>query len=154
MSGVLLFSIRIGILVVLWLFIITVISLIRDDVFGKSIKKKSSKSVPHNDSNPSVVAVISGPNSGKTFKITTQEMTIGRGQEATIILDDKILSRIHARIFHSNNGVYIEDMGSSNGTIVNKTDLHSNAFPDSNVKTKQLFVGDNIKIGKTVLKLI
>ncbi len=53
------------------------------------------------------------------FTVTGEEKIIGRHEEAQIRLNDGLISRRHAKIWEENGHIYIEDMGSNNGTLVN-----------------------------------
>lgn len=65
------------------------------------------------------LVVHAGPLAGKGFPITGNSLTFGRGSENDIILDDTQVSRNHARLVRQGDEVIIEDLGSTNGTLVN-----------------------------------
>ena len=67
-------------------------------------------------------------------------VTIGRSPTADIQIDDPFASSAHARIFSRGQFMYIEDMGSTNGTFLNGRQLR---------KPEQLKVADSIRIGDT-----
>jgi hypothetical protein len=60
-----------------------------------------------------------GPSPGQVFTVQSQPQVIGRGQGSHIIITDKTLSRQHARVWASTEGLVVEDMHSTNGTFVN-----------------------------------
>lgn len=64
--------------------------------------------------------------------------TLGRGGSADINVEDPFASSVHARIFASNGFMYVEDMGSTNGTYLNGRQLR---------KPQQLKPADTIRIG-------
>lgn len=64
--------------------------------------------------------------------------TMGRGGSADILVDDPFASSVHARIFPRNGFMYVEDMGSTNGTYLNGRQLK---------KAEQLKPADTIRIG-------
>lgn len=68
-------------------------------------------------------------------------VTIGRGRDATIILDDPKTSRIHTAIRYWDDIFIVRDMGSSNGTFLN----------DEKIEVARLSPGDVIKIGNTTI---
>lgn len=72
------------------------------------------------------------------------ELTFGRSEECTVLLDDALLSRVHARLDVSSEEVVLEDLGSKNGTYVNGTRLE---------EPSRLLNGDEIRLGRTVMKL-
>jgi len=65
-------------------------------------------------------------------------VTVGRGQESSIFLDDVTVSRKHAEIMHGQSGYRIRDVGSLNGTYVNRV----------RVDAVDLRNGDEIQVGK------
>ena len=65
-------------------------------------------------------------------------VTVGRGQESSIFLDDVTVSRKHAEIVHGEGGYRIRDVGSLNGTYVNRV----------RVDAVDLRNGDEIQVGK------
>ncbi len=72
------------------------------------------------------------------------ELTIGRAHGCTVsIQDDTFISQLHARVFAQDSEVYVEDLGSTNGTYLNGQKL-SRAMPISK--------GDRVQIGATVLE--
>ncbi len=65
-----------------------------------------------------VLRGVSGAYFGKIIPIRGR-LTIGRGSECDLILDEPEMSRKHAMIENSGDGIYLRDLGSSNGTFVN-----------------------------------
>lgn len=93
---------------------------------------------------PRKAVVIEGDSfKGKTFDLS-QEMTIGRAEKCQLVLDDTYVSQVHARIFPRGEQVMIEDLGSTNGTYVNRRRVTA---------PSELQRGDKVKIGKTVMEL-
>ena len=74
----------------------------------------------------------------------TDELTMGRATGCHITLDDTYVSQLHARVFRRDGQIYIEDLGSTNGTYVNRTKV-----------TAPLVVrrGDRLQVGKTVMEV-
>jgi pSer/pThr/pTyr-binding forkhead associated (FHA) protein len=63
---------------------------------------------------------MAGPYEGGRFPIVTLPLTIGRKAPNSIVLDkDKWVSSNHCRIFKTDKGIFIEDLGSANGSYVN-----------------------------------
>ena len=60
----------------------------------------------------------------ETERYLTQELTIGRDPACDILFQDPSVSRRHARIFLADGTVYLEDLGSQNGTTVNGNSIH------------------------------
>lgn len=80
---------------------------------------------------------------GQSIVLDASPMTIGRGSDSRLRLDDPGASRHHAVIHRAPEGVWIEDLGSSNGTFVN----------DVAVSKAWLQAGDRIRVGETLLEL-
>ena len=79
-----------------------------------------------------------GGRGGETFPIDHERMTIGRNPDAEVFLDDVTVSRNHAMLIRRPDGTYIDDLGSLNGTYVNKRRIESHRLVD----------GDELQIGK------
>jgi hypothetical protein len=67
-------------------------------------------------------------------------LSLGRSADADIRLDDRYASGIHARVFNRSGSYYVEDLNSTNGTLLNSRELHGEA---------ELSPGDVIRIGDT-----
>jgi pSer/pThr/pTyr-binding forkhead associated (FHA) protein len=80
---------------------------------------------------------------GKSFQLGS-ELIIGRGEKCHVKLDDPYVSQAHARIFAKGDSYVVEDLGSTNGTYLNRSRLSSPV---------ELQRGDRVKIGKTVLEM-
>jgi hypothetical protein len=80
---------------------------------------------------------------GTTYDLT-DEVTVGRASGCQVALNDPTVSQLHARIFRRDNRLYIEDLGSSNGTFVNRKKVSSPVA---------LRRGDRIALGGTVLEV-
>ena len=83
-----------------------------------------------------------GPKRGSTILLDRSVMRIGRDPENEIVIDHPQVSRNHARLTWQSNQVFIEDVGSSNGTFVNRIRLAS---------AQRLNNGDVIGLGGVVL---
>ncbi|MBA2631049.1 MAG: FHA domain-containing protein [Thermoleophilaceae bacterium] len=79
-----------------------------------------------------------GGRSGEAFALGAPRMTIGRSPEAEIFLDDVTVSRNHALLVRRRDGLYIDDLGSLNGTYVNRRRIESHRLQD----------GDELQVGK------
>lgn len=93
---------------------------------------------------PRHAAIVEGTStSGKNFDLG-QELTIGRADKCHVVLDDTYVSQVHARIFSRGDSYFIEDLGSTNGTYLNRKRVGG---------ATELQRGDRVKIGKTVLEM-
>ena len=86
-----------------------------------------------------VVEQGGGLNEGEHFDLFGG-VSLGRSADADIRLDDRYASGIHARVFNRAGGYFVEDMNSTNGTLLNSRELHGEA---------ELSPGDRIRIGDT-----
>jgi hypothetical protein len=86
---------------------------------------------------PALVVRSGGGRAGEMFTLDG-ETTIGRSPDCGIFLDDVTVSRKHAVLTERDNGFFIEDQGSLNGTFVNR----------KRVESAQLEDGDELQIGK------
>jgi rubredoxin len=89
-------------------------------------------------SGPALVVRSGGGRAGETFSPHGDRTTIGRSPDCGVFLDDVTVSRRHAALVHRDGRWYVEDMGSLNGTFVNRRRVESAPLED----------GDEIQIGK------
>ena len=80
---------------------------------------------------------------GRTYPLT-QEITLGRAAGCQVTIDDTYASQLHARVFQRDGTVYVEDLGSTNGTYLNRSKVSGPMV---------LQRGDKLQIGNTVLEL-
>ncbi|MGA8257115.1 MAG: FHA domain-containing protein [Nocardioides sp.] len=155
MSELTLFLIRVAFLAILWIFVLSAISVIRSDMFGARVPEsarrepgaaKSSK--PRTPSkrrgSPTHVAVTQGSNTGITVPLDQAPILIGRGTDAAIRLDDDYASTRHARIAASGDQWFVEDLGSTNGTYIGSVRIS---------QPTTIAIGTQVRIGKTILEL-
>ncbi|MGJ9636016.1 FHA domain-containing protein FhaB/FipA [Actinotignum sp. GS-2025b] len=129
---------RFGFLALLWLFIFAVVLTVRRDVLGTDVRRRSSllsarrRSIhapapAENDSpaapaapveRPVYLVVTGGPLLGTAVPLSSQPVYIGRAPDNTLVLDDTYASGHHARIFAAEGRRWVEDLGSTNGTLV------------------------------------
>ena len=88
------------------------------------------------------LAVLTGPEAGRSWPITTGVITIGRGPQSFVTLPHPSVSRQHAQIVVQADGIYLQDVGSSNGASVNGEALTA---------PRLLHDGDHIQIGDILL---
>ena len=87
--------------------------------------------------------VARGPNAGSTYAIGTTAIAVGRHPESDVFLDDITVSRRHALFERGPEGISVRDVGSLNGTYVNRDRIDERLLHD----------GDEIQIGRYVLVL-
>ncbi|HEV7865851.1 MAG TPA: FHA domain-containing protein [Acidimicrobiia bacterium] len=85
------------------------------------------------------------PDTSQIFPLG-EEVTIGRAPGCSVPLaDDTYVSQLHARIYVRDGKPFVEDLGSTNGTFLNRDRLS---------KTMPLHRGDKLQIGQTVLEIV
>jgi hypothetical protein len=87
--------------------------------------------------------VLASDDNGSVFEIDSAAVTVGRGDANDIPLDDEFASNQHARLEARPDGIWLEDVGSTNGTSVNGTLIDG---------PRKLAPGDVIRIGDTDLR--
>jgi pSer/pThr/pTyr-binding forkhead associated (FHA) protein len=87
------------------------------------------------------LVILKGPRLGTDFKVSSETVVIGREGRCDVALDDETASREHARIRVIDGEFVIFDLGSGNGTFVNRRQ----------VQRENLHDGDVIKVGETLL---
>ena len=80
---------------------------------------------------------------GRTYPLG-EEITLGRAAGCQVTIDDTYASQLHARVFQREGQVYVEDLGSTNGTYLNRRKVTGPMV---------LQRGDKLQIGNTVLEL-
>ena len=159
MSELTLMLIRFAYLAILWIFVLSAISVVRSDMFGARVEstpradrraeraaRKQARNKPMRRPRcaPTHVAITEGANAGETISLDLAPLLIGRGSDAQIRLDDDYVSTRHARIASSGDQWFIEDLGSTNGTYIGSTRL---------TQPTTLTLGTQVRIGKTTLEL-
>ena len=164
MSELTLTIIRLGLLVLLWIFVFSVVGVLRGDIYGTRVVSrtprkpapatrqpdgrspapaKPPKRQPHS-SVPHSLVVTQGPLTGTSLPLRQAGTIIGRNPECALILDDDFASGRHARIFHRDNAWFVEDLSSTNGTFVGTERLTGPVRVEA---------GSTLRIGKTVIEL-
>ena len=93
---------------------------------------------------PKKAAVVEGGNlKGKSFDLGS-ELIVGRSDKCHVVLDDTYVSQMHARIYAKDDSYMLEDLGSTNGTYLNRQKVTAPA---------EVQRGDRVKIGRTVLEM-
>jgi pSer/pThr/pTyr-binding forkhead associated (FHA) protein len=90
-------------------------------------------------SGSALLVVDQGPDEGARFLLDTDEITAGRHVDSGIFLDDVTVSRHHARFVRAGRGYSVQDLGSLNGTYVNRKLVEA---------PTPLRTGDDVQIGK------
>ena len=93
---------------------------------------------------PALVIRAGGGRVGESFAVDAERTTIGRRPDSAVFLDDVTVSRDHALLIRRGDQWYLDDLGSLNGTYVNR----------SRIESHRLTHGDELQIGKYKLAFL
>jgi pSer/pThr/pTyr-binding forkhead associated (FHA) protein len=159
MSNLTLLLIRLAFLAVLWLFVIAAVGVVRTDMFGSSRPRRQRRRQRRPQQakasraarpgrpgrgTPQRLLVTAGGLAGTSIGLADQQITIGRANDATLVLNDDYASTRHARLFPQDGQWIVEDLGSTNGTYLDRQKV---------TQPTPVPPGVPIRIGKTVLEL-
>jgi len=151
--------IRVAFLAVLWLFVIAAIGVVRTDLLGgpsattrRGKARQAQAPRPGRPpraprpgrGSPRILVVTAGALKGTSIDLAQQQITLGRANDATLVLNDDYASSRHARIFPQDGQWIVEDLGSTNGTYLDRQKV---------TRPMPVPLGVPIRIGKTVLEL-
>jgi pSer/pThr/pTyr-binding forkhead associated (FHA) protein len=164
--------IKLAFLALLWLFIISAVAVMRADLFGtrvgrardanvlvgaapvgvaappppptKQPRQRAVKPPKARKGQPTQAVIVGGNGAGSAVRLTNQTVTLGRGPECDLTIDDEYISTRHA-VFRQHEGLwYAEDLGSTNGTFVDSARIHG---------PTEVRIGSLVRLGKTTLEL-
>ncbi|HUY86584.1 MAG TPA: FHA domain-containing protein [Acidimicrobiales bacterium] len=95
-------------------------------------------SIPETETGVGVLVVKRGPNAGSRFQLDPEVTKVGRHPDSDIFLDDVTVSRRHAEVTRRDSGYWVMDVGSLNGTYLNR----------ERVDFAKLSTGDEVQIGR------
>lgn len=150
---------RLGYLILLWLLVLGAVHTLRRDIFGTVVtprgkgrkqagaRKRESQRERHASGAgaPRSLLLTGGPLVGTALPLASSPIIIGRSPASTLVLEDEYASSRHARLTPSEQGWWIEDLGSRNGTYVDDERLNG---------PRLLNLGDVVRIGQTTLELV
>lgn len=90
------------------------------------------------------LVIRTGGRAGDAFSLSGDRFTVGRDTNSDVFLDDVTVSRNHAVIVRRADGLHIDDLGSLNGTYVNRRRIDSHKLVD----------GDELQVGKYKLSFL
>ncbi|MET7469107.1 FHA domain-containing protein [Micromonospora sp. NPDC005686] len=151
---------RFGFLILLWIFVFTVVGVIRRDLFagarsgklvaaprgigastgqqqGKPAKAKRGRAAHQ-------LVVTAGQLAGTRITLGEAQITIGRAEDSTLVITDDYASARHARLMPREGQWYVEDLGSTNGTYLDRAKVTG---------PTPVPLGVPIRIGRTSLEL-
>jgi hypothetical protein len=145
---------RFGFLILLWLFIFAAFRVVKADLFGAGPARVSP--VPRRGApaakpgrrkgpkGPRQLVVTGGSLTGTRITLGTAPILVGRADDSTVVLTDDFASSRHARLTNRDGDWYVEDLGSTNGTYLDRARVSGPTL---------IPPGAPIRIGKTVLEL-
>jgi len=152
-SELTLFLVRFAYLAILWIFVLSAISVIRSDMFGARVPEtargaaapaRKPKKPSRRRGAPTHLLVVQGDNEGARAELADAPLLIGRGSDAAIKLDDDYVSTRHARVGTDGEEWFVEDLGSTNGTYVGAARI---------TQPTTIALGVQVRVGKTILEL-
>ncbi len=114
-----------------------------DTLFPERLTRVSMASIaPRGPDRPCLV-VIAGAELGKRVELQEDEVKIGRAEQSGLCINSDLVSRHHATVLNTEQGHFLRDEGSTNGTFLNDRRV---------AELERLSDGDQIRIGRTVIK--
>lgn len=160
---------RLGLLALLWLFVFSVVGVLRGDLYGTRVLRRPSnqpsaqpapaaparkpsrseqramaRAAKADARVPTHLVVTEGPLVGTTLPLRESGTLIGRNPESSLVLDDDYASGRHVRLHRDADGWVAEDLGSTNGTFLDGMKL---------THPSPVEVGSQLRVGKTVVEL-
>ncbi|MFW0793166.1 FHA domain-containing protein [Gordonia sp. CPCC 205515] len=152
MQGLVLQLTRFGFLLLLWLFVYAVIRTLRADIatasgsrlarYTRSDKRQSGSRATRGSAR--YLVVTHGALANTRITLGTQPVLIGRADDSTLVLTDDYASERHARLSRRGDDWYVEDLGSTNGTYLDRSKVTT---------AVKVPISTPIRIGKTVIEL-
>jgi pSer/pThr/pTyr-binding forkhead associated (FHA) protein len=143
--------VKYGLLALLWVFVLAAVRTIRADLWGRAApavaiapksvqeaKPKRRKGVARQ------LVVTEGALQGTTLTLSDATVTLGRGNDCTLVLADDYASTHHARLVPDGTGWTVEDLGSTNGTYLGRAKV---------TRPTPVPVNTPLRVGKTTLEL-
>jgi len=151
MSEQLLFILRLGLLALLYLFFFRVLRAVWAEITPPKVARVAApdpgrRVKKHKDRGPKraeLLVLDPPPERGRTYPLG-EELTMGRAAGCTVTVDDTFVSQIHARVFAREGQYLVEDLGSTNGTYLNRKKVSGPMVMQR---------GDRLQVGNTVLEL-
>ncbi|SHE64567.1 Inner membrane component of T3SS domain-containing protein [Streptoalloteichus hindustanus] len=141
---------RAGFLALLWLFVLAALRVVRSDLYAASGLRAAVPSfrrgakLARGSRAPRQLVVTHGALAGTRISLEGRPIMIGRADDSTLVLDDDYASTRHARLSPRGTDWYVEDLGSTNGTYLDRAKVTA---------PTRVPLGVPIRIGKTVIEL-
>jgi pSer/pThr/pTyr-binding forkhead associated (FHA) protein len=156
MPPIFLLAVKVAFLVILYLFVARAVRAVVLDVFGPRASRRRARNRPSAPTRPvprtgpgrparrlPKELVVSDENGRRTIPLK-DSLTVGRAATCDVVVSDTYVSNVHARIFQRDGGWWLEDLGSTNGTYMNRTRVSS---------PTAIGPGDEVRLGKATLEL-
>lgn len=155
MSDLALTVVRLAFLALLWAFVVfTVVALSRDLRLPAQVLNSRPRTVPTTQRRsrglsrggrrqPTRLVVTEGELIGTVIPLATTAVTIGRAPDSTLVIEDDYASSRHARIALLDGEWVVEDLGSTNGTWIERTRI---------TEPSPLHTGSTLRIGRTTIQ--
>jgi hypothetical protein len=151
-QGLILQLTRAGFLILLWLFVWAVLRTLRSDIYaasGMRVPVRTSRSASmwsslNRQKDARYLVVTQGSLAGTRISLGTQPVLIGRADDSTLVLTDDYASTRHARLSPRGSDWYVEDLGSTNGTYLDRAKVTT---------AVRVPLGTPVRVGKTVIEL-
>jgi pSer/pThr/pTyr-binding forkhead associated (FHA) protein len=141
---------RAGFLALLWLFVLVALRVVRSDLYAASglraLVPGGGRAAARTGRGrmPRQLIVTQGALAGTRITLDSRPILIGRADDSTLVLDDDYASTRHARIAQQGEEWYVEDLGSTNGTYLDRAKVTG---------PTRVPLGVPVRIGKTVIEL-
>jgi FHA domain len=142
---------KVGFLALLWVFVLSSVSVIKSDMFGERVdpdavaqRIKPVKSRRPRRGAPTTLVISEGVNAGASAALNGTPVVLGRGADSTIRLDDDYVSTRHVRFVPHGDEWYVEDLGSTNGTYIGSQRITT---------PTRITTGVQVRLGKTIAEL-
>lgn len=154
MDSLVMTGFRIGLLVLLWLFIFFALRAMRRDTVAAAgpVRRRAggaavgTSAAQESRAPANFITVVEGPLKGSHMELSGwNEIILGRNQGCDFILGDDFSSGRHARLFRRGADWFIEDLDSRNGTFL------SGARID---QPERVVTGADIRVGRTIVRLV
>ena len=154
MQGLVLQLTRAGFLLLLWLFIWAVLRVLRTDIYaptgavmvrrGLALRGARSPGRQNRTAGARYLVVTEGALAGTRINLGAQPVLIGRADDSTLVLTDDYASTRHARLSPRGADWFVEDLGSTNGTYLDRSKVTT---------AVRVPIGTPVHVGKTVIEL-
>ena len=140
---------RAGFLALLWIFVLFSLRVVRSDLYGAAglralVAPGRSTARGGRGRAARQLLVTQGALTGTRVSLDSRPILIGRADDSTLVLDDDYASTRHARIAPQGDDWYVEDLGSTNGTYLDRAKVSG---------PTRVPLGVPVRIGKTVIEL-